>query len=210
MGQLVYLSCLNAGPDAIFLHGRSHGTTEQMVGEAGVPSTFVRMSMWTDEIPNWFDPDGVIRAPHGDGRISFTYRPEIAQVIAATLTEDGHTGMTYSVTGPAAITMSELAETATEVTGDDYRSEPQGREEWKAKRLELGRPAWSVDAGLSSWDALNAGEFDVVSDVVQRVAGAAPITVAELDLRELRGDAARRVISSYSSTGADAARSAIS
>jgi NAD(P)H dehydrogenase (quinone) len=179
VGQLVYLSCLNAGPDAVFLHGRSHGATEAMIRDSGVPFTFVRMSMWTDDIPNWFDADGVIRAPAGDGRISFTYRPEIAAVIAATLTGDGHEGMVHDVTGPESVSMPELAALATEITGDDYRYEPLGRDEWKVKRLALGRPAWSVEAGLSSWDALHAGEFDLVSDTVRDLAGVKPITVAD-------------------------------
>ena len=144
VGRLVYLSCLGAGPDVIFLHGRSHGETEQMVRDSGIPFTFVRMSMWADDIPNWFDEDGVIRAPHGDGRISFTYRPEIALVIAATLTGDGHEGETYDVTGPQSITMSELAATATAVTGQTYGCEPQGREEWK----ESG---WRWDARPGQW-----------------------------------------------------------
>ena len=38
---------------------------------------------------------------------------------------------------------------------------------------------WSVEAGLSSWDALNANEFDVVTGVVQELTGRPPITVAE-------------------------------
>ncbi len=41
----------------------------------------------------------------------------------------------------------------------------------------MGRPAWSVAAGLSSWDALHAGEFDVVSDTVHELTGHEPITV---------------------------------
>jgi NAD(P)H dehydrogenase (quinone) len=179
VGQVVYLSCLGAGPDAIFLHGRSHGATEVMAQESGIPWTVVRMSMWTDDIPNWFDPDGVIRAPVGDGKISFTYRPEIAAVIGVTLTEDGHVGKTYDVTGPESVSMEELAAIASEVTGDTYGCEPQSRDDWKAKRLAMGRDAWSVEAGLSSWDALNAGEFDAVSDTVRRLAGVEPITVAE-------------------------------
>lgn len=179
IGQLVYLSCLGAGPEAVFLHGRSHGATEDMVRGSGLPFTIVRMSMWTDDIPNWFDPDGVIRAPAGDGRISFTYRPEIASVIAATLTGEGHEGKTYDVTGPESVSMPELAVLAAEITGDDYRCEPLERDAWTAKRLALGRPAWSVQAGLSSWDALDAGEFDVVSDTVRELTGAEPITVAD-------------------------------
>jgi uncharacterized protein YbjT (DUF2867 family) len=179
VGRLVYLSCLNAGPDAVFLHGRSHGATEEMVGSSGIPCTFVRMSMWTDDIPNWFDATGVIRGPYGAGRISFTYRPEIAAVLAATLTEDGHEGRTYDVTGPDTVSMAELAALATEATGHPYRCEPVEREQWTARRLELGHPAWSVQAGLSSWDALDAGEFDVVSNVVRDIAGMDPIRVSD-------------------------------
>ncbi len=179
IGQLVYLSCLGAGPDAVFLHGRSHGATEAMVRESGLSFTIVRMSMWTDDIPNWFDPDGVIRAPAGNGRISFTYRPEIASVVAATLTEEGHDGKVYDVTGPESVSMPELAAIAAEITGDDYRCEPLARDAWTAKRLAMGRPAWAVEAGLSSWDALNAGEFDVVSGTVRDLTGDDPISVAD-------------------------------
>ena len=177
--RLVYLSCVNAGPDAIFRHNRSHGATEEMVRESGLPFAFVRMSMWMDDIPHWFDPDGVIRAPFGDGRISFTYRPEIAQVIAATLTGDDNLGETLSVTGPESLTMAELAATASEVTGDAYGCEPQSRDDWTAKRLAMGRDRWSVEAGLSSWDALDAGEFDLVTDTVQEITGAPPLSPAQ-------------------------------
>jgi NAD(P)H dehydrogenase (quinone) len=120
----------------------------------------------------------VIRAPAGAGRVSFTYRPEIAKVIAATLTEDGHEGMVYDVTGPESVSMPELAALAAEITGDDYRDEPLDRDEWKATRLAMGGPAWSVEAGLSFWDALHAGEFDLVSDTVRDLAGVEPITIA--------------------------------
>jgi NAD(P)H dehydrogenase (quinone) len=179
VGRLVYLSCLNAGPEAVFPHGRSHGATEAMIRDSGVPFTFVRMSMWTEHIPAWFDAEGVICAPAGDGRLSFTYRPEIAKVIAATLTEDGHEGMVYDVTGPESVSMPELAALAAEISGDDYRYEPLDREEWKVTRLALGRPAGTVEEGLSFWDALHDGEFDLVSDTVRDLAGVEPITVAD-------------------------------
>jgi uncharacterized protein YbjT (DUF2867 family) len=39
VGHIVYLSFVNAGPDAIFLHARSHGETERMLAESGVPWT---------------------------------------------------------------------------------------------------------------------------------------------------------------------------
>jgi NAD(P)H dehydrogenase (quinone) len=42
VAQVVYLSFVNAGPGATFLPARSHGVTEQMLAESGVPYTAVR------------------------------------------------------------------------------------------------------------------------------------------------------------------------
>src|SRR3989442_408204 len=124
VAHVVYLSFVNAGPDAIFIHARSHGATEAMLRESGLAWTSIRNGMYADEIPGWFDPDGVAREPGGDGRMSFSYRPELARAIAVTLTEPGHEGRVYDVTTPESVTMAELARVASEVTGDDYRWEP--------------------------------------------------------------------------------------
>jgi uncharacterized protein YbjT (DUF2867 family) len=59
VAQIVYLSFLHAGSDARFLHARSHGATEAALAASGVPHTSIRNGMYADEIPGWFDPDGV-------------------------------------------------------------------------------------------------------------------------------------------------------
>ena len=96
---VVYLSFVNAGPDAIFLHARSHGATEAMLAASGVPFTAMRNGMYADDVAGWFDPDGVAREPVGEGRIAFSYRPELVEAIAVTLTEPGHEGKVYDVVG---------------------------------------------------------------------------------------------------------------
>jgi NAD(P)H dehydrogenase (quinone) len=67
VAQLVYLSFVNAGPTAIFSHAREHGATEEMLRASGVPWTSIRNSMYADDIPGWFDSDGIAREP-GDDR----------------------------------------------------------------------------------------------------------------------------------------------
>jgi NAD(P)H dehydrogenase (quinone) len=81
VAHIVYLSFVNAGPDAVFLHARSHGETEAMLRGSGLAWTAIRNGMYADEALGWFDPDGVAREPGGDGRISFSYRPELARAI---------------------------------------------------------------------------------------------------------------------------------
>src|SRR5205085_1928392 len=55
VAQIVYLSFLNAGPDAVFVHARSHGETELMLRESGVSWTSIRNGMYADHVPGWFD-----------------------------------------------------------------------------------------------------------------------------------------------------------
>ncbi len=180
VAHVVYLSFVAAGPDAIFRHARSHGATEQMLAESGLPFTAMRNGMYADNIPGWFEEDGVARGPGGEGRIAFSYRPELAEAIAVTLTERGHEGKVYDVVAPESVSLDELARIATEVTGHTYRYDPETEDDWKAKRYAMGREEWQVEAGLSSYRALAAGEFDVASDDYRLLTGRKPLTVAQV------------------------------
>ena len=180
VAHVVYVSCLGAGPDAIFSHGRSHGATEEMLRESGLGWTSIRNGMYTDDILGWFDPDGVARETGGDGRMSFSYRPELAKAVAVTLTEAGHDGKVSDVVTPPPVDLGELARIASEVTGRRYSYEPASHDEWDARWRALGRDGWELESGHTSYDALRAGEFDVESDDYERITGEKPLTVAQV------------------------------
>jgi len=177
VGHVVYLSFLNAGPDAVFLHARSHGATERMLADAGLAWTAIRGGMYADEIPGWFDKDGVATVPGGDGRMSFALRRELAGAAVAVLTDPGNDRTVYDVTTPESVSMSELAAIAAEVTGRDYRAVPRTDAEWEAGWRARGRLEWQIEAGRSSYAALRAGEFDVVSDDYRLLTGRAPTPI---------------------------------
>jgi NAD(P)H dehydrogenase (quinone) len=183
VAHVVYLSFVNAGPGALFLHARSHGATEAMLRESGLPFTFVRNGMYADDIPGWFDPDGVAREPGADARMSFSYRPELAEAIAVTLTGPGHENAVYDVTTPESVTLAELARLATEATGADYRYDPVDDQAWEARWRAAGKSGWELEAGRSVYEALRAGEFDVVGGDYRSLTGRAPLTVAQIVAR---------------------------
>jgi NAD(P)H dehydrogenase (quinone) len=185
VAQIVYLSFVNAGPDATFIHARSHGATEQMLRDAGVAWTSIRNSMYTDHVGGWFDAEGVAREPVGDARIAFSYRPELAEAIAVCLTEPGHDGKIYDVTGSEAVTLGELAAIASEATGAAYRYEPETRDWWEARWRGRGQEGWELEAGLSSFDAQVAGELAVVSDDFRLLTGKEPLTIRDVIARHL-------------------------
>jgi len=180
VAQVVYLSFVNASPEAIFLHARSHGATEEMLRESGVPWTSIRNGMYADDIPGWFDPDGVAREPGGDGRMSFSYRPELAAAVAVTLTELGHEDRIYNIVTPDSVTIGELADTAARVTGDPYRFEPVDDDAWEERWRALGRTGWELEAGHTTYRALRSGELDVVTADYRLLTGEEPLTVAKI------------------------------
>jgi NAD(P)H dehydrogenase (quinone) len=185
VAQIVYLSFVHAGPEAVFIHARSHGATEEMLRASGVPWTSIRNGMYADHIPGWFDAEGVAREPVGDSRISFSYRPELAEAIGVVLTEPGHDDTVYDVTTPESVTLGELAAIASEVTGSEYRYEPATRDEWEAKWRARGHDGWELESGLSSFDAQVAGELDVVTDDFRRLTGRDPLTIREVIARHV-------------------------
>jgi len=178
--HVVYLSFLNAGSGAVFLHARSHGATEQMLADAGLAHTAIRGGMYADDIPGWFGPDGVNTVPGGEGRMSFALRRELAAAAATVLIEPRGKKPVYDVTTPESVSMEELAAIATSVTGDEYRWAPRSDAEWEAGWRARGRAEWRIEAGLSSYAALRAGEFDVVSDDYHALTGRQSRSVPEI------------------------------
>jgi uncharacterized protein YbjT (DUF2867 family) len=181
VAHVVYLSFVGAGPGAAFVHARSHGATEAMLADSGLPFTAARNGMYADEIASWFDASGRITGPAGDGRISLSYRPELAEAIAVLLADPSHDDRRVAtITGPESFTLAELAAAASEVTGDTYRYEPLPREEWIAYRRSVGRPEWSIEAGYSYYDGIRRGEADVVTDDYRELTGKAPLSIREV------------------------------
>jgi NAD(P)H dehydrogenase (quinone) len=173
VGRIVYLSFVNASPDATFTLVRHHWATEEHVRATGLPCTFPRMSLYMDFIPTMAGDDGVIRGPAGDGRLAPILREDVAAACAAILASDDHDGKTYDLTGTQAFTLAEIAEAI------GARFENETIEEAYASRAHLGAPDWEVEGWVTSYAAVAAGELDVVSDDVRRLTGEEPATLEQ-------------------------------
>jgi NAD(P)H dehydrogenase (quinone) len=182
--RIIYVSFLNASPDATFTLVRHHYATEQRVRATGVPFTFLRMSLYLDFLPSMVGDDGVIRGPAGGGHVAPVLRDDLADVAVAVLTGDGHDGQTYDVTGRDRFTFAEAAATMSRITGRRIAFEDETLEQAYASRAGYGAPDWEVEGWVTSYAAVAAGELDVVTDTVRRLAGHEPVTLAEYVARE--------------------------
>ena len=172
--RIVYTSFIGAAPDATFTFARDHWATEQHLRTGGPAYTILRDNLYLDLIPHLAGEDGVIRGPAGDGRVGAVHRDDIADAAVAALTEDGHDGTTYELTGPESLSMTRIAE----ALGVSYHAETL--DEAYRSRESYGAPAWEVAGWVTSYAAIAAGELDVVTNHVERLTGHPPMSLGEL------------------------------
>jgi NAD(P)H dehydrogenase (quinone) len=177
VGRIVYLSFSGAAPDATFTLARDHGATEGHIRASGMRYTFLRDNMYADFMPYLVGADGVIRGPAGHGRVAAVAQDDVAEVAVAVLRQpDAHEGATYDLTGPEALTLAEIAA----ILGPRVRYQPETVEEAYASRAKYGAPDWQIDAWVSTYTAIAAGELAGVTDTVERITGHRPLTLAEV------------------------------
>jgi NAD(P)H dehydrogenase (quinone) len=178
--HLVYLSYVDASAASTFTLGRQHGATEAHIRASGVAHTFLRMNLYSDFIGLMAGEDGVIRGPAGDGRVAAVRRADIADAAAAVLAGEGHVGATYDLTGPEAFTLAEAAATITRLTGRKVSYHDETVEEAYASRAGYGAPDWQVEAWVTTYTAIAAGELEGVSDDIAQLTGHEPGTLADV------------------------------
>ena len=179
--HLVYVSFYGAAADCTFTLGRDHHATEQHVRASGLRWTFLRDNLYADFMPMLVGDDGVLRGPAGQGRVAAVAQDDIADAAVPVLLDpDAHLGATYSLTGPQSLTLDEVAELLTASQGRPVRYHPETVEEAYASRAAYGAPQWQLDAWVSTYTAIAAGEVATVTDDVPRLTGRPATALADL------------------------------
>lgn len=169
--RIVYISFVGAAPECTFTFGRDHWHTEQAIRSSGMAFTFLRDNLYQDIIPSLADQDGVIRGPAGDGAVAAVSRADVAAAAAAVLTGQGHTAMTYDLTGPRAFTLTEAADLLTAAHGRRFTYVAESLSEAYASRSKYAAPQWEVDGWVTSYAAIATGELETVTDSVEQLTG---------------------------------------
>jgi len=179
--HLVYVSFLGASEHSTFTLARDHWATEQHIQRSGMSFTFLRDSLYSDFAVHLAGEDGVIRGPAGDGRVAMVAIDDIAEVATEVLIgASSHRDVAYDLTGPEALTLGEIAEILTSATGRAYAYHAETVAEAYASRVVYDAPGWQVDAWVSTYTAIAAGELSEVSTVIEEITGHPATSLAEL------------------------------
>jgi len=180
VSHIVYTSFQAAAPDAIFTLGRDHYATEQHIERSGMGFTFLRDSFYADFLPFMAGEDGVIRGPAGDGRVAAVCREDVARVASAVMRAPSeHRDVTYTLTGPEAISLAEAAAMISAATDRPVSFHNETIDEAYESRASYHAPVWQVDAWVSTYLAIASGEAAEVTDDVERVTGRRAMSLNE-------------------------------
>lgn len=170
--HIVYLSFIGASARSKFTLARDHGATEDYIRGSGLVWTFLRDNFYAEVIPQFADENGVIRGPAKHGKVVPVSQIDVAEVAARVLRDaQTHAHSTYDLTGPEALTLEEIAVALTRVTGRPYSYVDETLAEARASRAHYGAPDWQLDAWISTYTAIAAGELNTVSTDIGRLLG---------------------------------------
>jgi uncharacterized protein YbjT (DUF2867 family) len=122
---------------------------------------------------------GEIRLPAGDVPTPFLDADDIADVAVAALTDEGHAGQLYELTGPRLLTFAEAAAEIAGATGREIRYVPVSLEEHAAEAAGHGVPAEVVELLTYLFSEVVDGRNANTTDGVRRALGREPKDFAE-------------------------------
>lgn len=115
---------------------------EEVVRASGIPFTIVRAAWFAQNFSEGYLRDpilaGVLPMPGGDVAEPIIDIDDIADVVVAALTEEGHTAELYEVTGPRLMTFAEMARDLSEAIGRPIQHIPITFEEFHANIAASG------------------------------------------------------------------------
>jgi uncharacterized protein YbjT (DUF2867 family) len=129
---------------------------------------------WADGIR----ADGEVREPFAGRLSAMVHEADIGAVAAVALTEDGHAGQEYVITGPQVLTLEDKVDALAAARGRKIRlvelSEQQAVEQWRA----AGQPEDVIGFLLEAYgNTPPVGR--TVADTVEKVTGRPARTFAE-------------------------------
>ncbi len=199
VAHVVKLSGIMPERDSAFRFARMHGDAELHLEQSGMAYTHLRAGEF---MPAYFRQAPSIAAtetfmlPMADARIASIDIGDLAEVAALTLTGDGHAGKIYHLTGPEALTMTDVAAKLSKAIGRAVRYVNVSPEEHHRANLGRGMPPYLADGLVELFAERRNGKEGTVYPDAQDLLGRRPVSFGEFAERNaavFRGEPAKGV-----------------
>jgi uncharacterized protein YbjT (DUF2867 family) len=164
------LSASSADPDSSDPLIRSHGLGDRQLAQSELGHVLIR--------PQWFNqnfltycPGGVIRLPAGEARLPFVDVRDIGAVTVKALTEPGHDGKAYVLTGPESLNHAEVAALLSAATGKRFVYENIAPEIYRQELIDEGSSAYYAELILNLFERMRQRGTAEIHDDIRKVLG---------------------------------------
>jgi uncharacterized protein YbjT (DUF2867 family) len=192
VGALADLAVRSGTRRIVLLSGRGEEgarRAEQAVQDSRAEVTVLRCSWFLQNFSEGYLRDAIVAGevtlPAGEVGEPFVDADDIAEVAVRTLTEGGHGGRVYELTGPRLLTFADAIAEIGAALGRPIRFVPVAVERYGAMLRELGVPPDYVDLLVYLFGEVLDGRNARLDDGVRRVLGRPP-----RDIRAFARDAA--------------------
>lgn len=146
---------------------------ERLLKDSGMAWTILRPTQFASNTLMWAGPireRGTARAPYADTALPTIHPADIASVARAALSEPGHRGRTYALTGPEPVTPRQQVEAIAAALGREVSFAEIGRQEAHAQ-MTAAFGTEAADAVLDVTGGDVNDELLRVRDTVARITG---------------------------------------
>ncbi len=191
--HLVKLSGGNGlvGPESLSMTGRDHYAIEGHLKASSLSYTILRPSVFMQpqigRIVPMVKQNRMFVGPFAEGKISLIDLRDVADAAAATLTEDGHAGESYVLTGPESVNFHDVARIIGDEIGADVSYKAVPTEAGVKALKDQGMPDFMVRHMEQMFTLFQQDVMNEVTDLVDQVTGHPPRSVAGL-VKERRAD----------------------
>ena len=161
-------------PGALPRISGQHAETDGMLMESGLPYNIIRphnFMQGTMMAAQTVASEGVVYMPFKDGKVGMIDVRDIVDVAVKVLTEDGHEGKTYTLTGPASISFHDVTAALSKALGKQVNYVDVPLKAAHEAMIGMGLSEWLADAFGEYFTAFSEGYGDFTTSDVETVTG---------------------------------------
>ncbi len=161
-------------PGAVPRVSGQHDEIDGMLRASGLPYSIIRPHFYmqnTMMAAQSVASEDAVYMPMKDSKIGMIDVRDIVDVAVKVLTEDGHQGKTYILTGPASISFHDVAAAISKTVGKEVKYMDVPLEAGREGMIGMGVPEWVADALVEYFQAFNEGYGDYTTPDVEVVTG---------------------------------------
>jgi uncharacterized protein YbjT (DUF2867 family) len=156
---------------------RYHANVEQAIRNSGLDYTFLRPNLFMQALLSFRQSIvhlGQFYAPINKAKISIVDIRDIAEVASEALTDIGHAGRIYNITGPEALSHDEMAAQIGAAIDKPVNFVEVPPDAMRQAVLEIGLPDWQADGLIEDYAHYDRGEAMAISPDVELVTSRQP------------------------------------